>query len=70
VIDAVVIEGPRFKAPTFESLRTYLLLESVDDVNLILAEFHSSWVELLDKFSYILSKGENVSQIGGCLGQS
>jgi hypothetical protein len=27
-------------------LGTYLLLESIDDINLVYAEFHSSWVEL------------------------
>eukprot|EP00253_Pinus_taeda_P002450 PITA_02450 len=37
--------GPGFKAPTSESLRTNMLLESVEDVMLVLAEFRSSWVE-------------------------
>eukprot|EP00253_Pinus_taeda_P013226 PITA_13226 len=37
--------GPGFKAPTSESLRTDMLLESVQDVMLVLAEFRSSWVE-------------------------
>eukprot|EP00253_Pinus_taeda_P002771 PITA_02771 len=45
MIDAIAIAGPRFKAPTSESLRTDLLLESVEDVMLVLAEFRSSWVE-------------------------
>lgn len=45
MIDAVVVAGPGFKAPTSESLRTDLLLESVEDVMLVLAEFRSSWVE-------------------------
>lgn len=45
MIDAVAIAGPGFKAPTSESLRTNLLLESVEDVMLVLAEFRSSWVE-------------------------
>ena len=45
MIDAVAIAGPGFKAPTYDSLRTDLLLEIVDDVNLALADFRSSWVE-------------------------
>lgn len=45
MIDAVAVAGPGFKAPTSESLRTDLLLESVEDVMLVLAEFRSSWVE-------------------------
>ena len=43
--DAMAIAGPGFKAPTSESLRTNLLLEIVDDVNLSLVEFRSSWDE-------------------------
>eukprot|EP00253_Pinus_taeda_P027264 PITA_27264 len=38
--------GPGFKAPTSESLRTDMLLESVEDVMFVLAEFRSSWVEI------------------------
>ena len=45
MIDAVAIVSPGFKAPTSECLRTDLLLETVDDVNLSLAEFRSSWAE-------------------------
>ena len=45
MIDAVVVAGLGFKAPTSESFRTYLLLESVEDVMLVLSEFRSSWVE-------------------------
>ena len=45
MIDAVAIVGLGFKAPTSESLRTKLLLETVDDVNLSLVEFRSSWAE-------------------------
>ena len=45
MVDAIAIVGPGFKAPTSESLRTDLLLESVDDVMLILAEFRSSCAE-------------------------
>eukprot|EP00253_Pinus_taeda_P002338 PITA_02338 len=45
MIDAIAIAGPGFKAPTSESLRTYMLLESVEDVMLVLANFRSSWVE-------------------------
>ena len=45
MIDAVAIVGPRFKAPSYDSLRTDLLLETVDDVNLALADFRFSWVE-------------------------
>ena len=45
MVDAIAVAGPGFKAPTSESLRTDLLLESVDDVMLILAEFRSSWAE-------------------------
>ena len=45
IVDAIAIASSRFKAPTSESLRTDLLLESVDDVMLILAEFRSSWAE-------------------------
>ena len=46
MIDAVVVVGPGFKAPSSESLRTILLLESVEDVMLVPAEFRSSWVEI------------------------
>ena len=42
MIDAAVVAGPRFKAPTSESLRTDMLLESVDDLSLVLAEFRTS----------------------------
>ena len=42
MVDAIAVAGPGFKAPTSESLRTDLLLESVDDVMLILVEFRSS----------------------------
>ena len=45
MVDAIAIACPRFKAPISKSLRTDLLLESVDDVMLILAEFRSSWAE-------------------------
>jgi len=45
MIDAIAAAGPGFKAPTSESLRTDMLLESVEDVMLVLAEFRSSWVE-------------------------
>ena len=45
MIDAVAVAGPRFKAPTSESLRTDMLLESVDDLNLVLGEFRTSWAE-------------------------
>ena len=45
MIDAVAIAGPGFKAPTSESLRTDLLLETIDDVNLSLTEFRSKWAE-------------------------
>ena len=45
MIDAVAFASPGFKAPSLESLRTDLLLESVEDVMLVLAEFRSSWVE-------------------------
>eukprot|EP00253_Pinus_taeda_P031114 PITA_31114 len=45
MIDAIAIAGPGFKAPTSHSLRTDLLLESVEDVMLVLAEFRASWVE-------------------------
>ena len=45
MIDAIAIAGPGFKAPTSESLRTDMLLESVEDVMLVLSEFRSSWVE-------------------------
>eukprot|EP00253_Pinus_taeda_P002252 PITA_02252 len=41
----VAIAGPWFKAPTSESLRADFLLESVEDVMLVLAELRSSWVE-------------------------
>ena len=44
MIDAVTIAGPGFKAPSYDSLRTDLLLETVDDVNLALADFRSSWL--------------------------
>ena len=43
--DAIAAAGPGFKAPTSESLRTDMLLESVEDVMLVLAKFRSSWVE-------------------------
>jgi hypothetical protein len=42
MIDAIIIAGPRFKAPMSERLKTDFLLESVDDVYLIPAEFRSS----------------------------
>ena len=45
MIDAVVVVGMGFKAPTSENLRTDMLLESVDDLNLVLVEFRTSWVE-------------------------
>jgi len=45
MIDAVAVVGLGFKAPTSESLRTDMLLESVDDVNLALVEFRTSWAE-------------------------
>eukprot|EP00253_Pinus_taeda_P005402 PITA_05402 len=45
MIDAVVVAGPGFKAPSLERIRTNLLLESVEDAMLVLSEFHSSWVE-------------------------
>jgi hypothetical protein len=45
LIDAVAIADPGFKAPTSESLQTDLLLKSINDINLILAEFRSSWAE-------------------------
>ena len=45
MIDAVAVAGPGFKAPTSESLRTDMLLESVDDLNLVLGEFRTSWAE-------------------------
>ena len=86
MVDAIAIACLGFKSPTSESLRTDLLLESVDDVMLILAEFRSSWAETgctimsdewtdqrnrtLINFLCILSNMHNVSQIGGCLGQS
>eukprot|EP00253_Pinus_taeda_P008626 PITA_08626 len=43
MIDAITVASPGFKAPTSESLRTDMLLESVEDVMLVLAEFRSSW---------------------------
>jgi len=45
MIDAVTIAGPGFKAPTSESLKTDMLLESVDDINLALVDFKSSWAD-------------------------
>eukprot|EP00253_Pinus_taeda_P032254 PITA_32254 len=45
MVHAVVVASPGFKAPTSESLRIDLLLESVEDVMLVLADFRSSWVE-------------------------
>lgn len=45
MIDVVAIVGPGFKVPTSESLRTYMFLESVDDLNLVLAKFRTSWEE-------------------------
>ena len=45
MIDAVVVAIPGFKAPTSKSLRTDMLLESVDDLNLILVEFRTPWEE-------------------------
>ena len=45
MIDAIVVVVPGFKAPTSESLMTNLLLESVEDVMLVLSKFCSSWVE-------------------------
>jgi len=46
MIDLVVVAGPGFKAPSLESIRTNLILESVEDAMLMLSEFHSSWVEI------------------------
>ena len=45
MIDVVVVAGPGFKAPSLESIRTNLLLESLEDAMLVLFEFRSSWVE-------------------------
>ena len=45
MIDVVNIAGSGFKAPTSQSLWTDLLLESVDEINLALADFCSSWAE-------------------------
>jgi len=45
MIDVVVVAGPGFKSPSSESIKTNLLLESFDDVMLVLFEFRSSWVE-------------------------
>eukprot|EP00253_Pinus_taeda_P004871 PITA_04871 len=45
MIDVFVVAGPWFKAPSLESIRTNLLLESVEEAMLVLYEFHSSWVE-------------------------
>eukprot|EP00253_Pinus_taeda_P009403 PITA_09403 len=45
MIDAVVVASPGFKAPSLESIRTNLLLESVEDSMLVLSKFCSSWVE-------------------------
>lgn len=42
MIDSVTVAGPGFKAPSSENLRTNLLLESVEDVMLVLSKFHSS----------------------------
>eukprot|EP00253_Pinus_taeda_P032981 PITA_32981 len=38
--------GPGFKTPSSKSLRTDLLLESVEDGMLVVSEFRSSWVEI------------------------
>eukprot|EP00253_Pinus_taeda_P028775 PITA_28775 len=45
MIYAVAVVGPGFKAPSLESIRTNLILESVEDAMLVLFEFRSSWVE-------------------------
>ena len=44
MIDVVAVAGLGFKTPTSESLRTYMLLESVDDLNLVLALYLLSFV--------------------------
>eukprot|EP00253_Pinus_taeda_P028547 PITA_28547 len=46
MIDAIVVAGPGFKAPSSESIMSNLLLESVGDVKLVLSKFCSSWVEI------------------------
>jgi hypothetical protein len=52
MIDVVVVVGLGFKSHTSKSLRMNLLLEIVDDVNLIFAEYHimsGGWIDTSNK---------------------
>ena len=52
MVDAIVNFGPEFKPPSMHELRTWILKEEMNDINILMEEYKKS-LEAIWMFNYV-----------------